>query len=260
MLMGRKTRKPKMPRKSNKNKPLTLRLVNPHFDHSRINLKEILYNLVDQTLFPTKNFGGRLEIIYKYLEKVKESNEHLRGNDVVPSEEEIKNDLTKGLQSLLDFDGRLVGTPSLNKEELTYLFLTPAEAKSKQIKKDDWLDRLFKNTPAVTAKEKSKMNENILKWLSEMKIDDEDLPLTPIPRKAGHVDGWLDLSIIYANAIEVLKTKEREGGVTELMKALPPNIPTTYIQINVGKLEELKENLRKALEGIGDKLKDLRIY
>ena len=71
MPMGRKTRT-KNTRKSNKNKPLTLRLVDPHFDHSRINLKETLYNLVDQTLFPTKNFGGRLEIIYKYLEKVKE--------------------------------------------------------------------------------------------------------------------------------------------------------------------------------------------
>ena len=32
------------------------------------------------------------------------------------------------------------------------------------------------------------MSKNILKWLSSIAIDDEDLPLTPIPRAAGGGD------------------------------------------------------------------------
>ena len=235
--------------------PLTMKI--EELDHSRIkinsriNLKNIICKQVDQILSPAEKHRERLEIIHNYLETVKRSNEHLQNNNILPSIEEILNDLTMGLKSLLNFNGRLVGTPSLSKKELTYLYLTPEKAKFNQIKKDDWLNRLVENTPANTPEQ----NKNILEWLSEMKIDDEEPPLTPIPYEAReHGNEWRDLSLIYSDAIDVLRSKENEHGVTELMKALPQSIPTTYIQINVGKLSDHINNLRKTLTGIEYKL------
>lgn len=237
-------------------KPLTLKIEREGtvFNDSSINLKDVCCRIIDQTLFPTRHFGGRLEVIHNYLAKVQDKNS-LIGKNMIPSQEEIHQDLNKAFNELKKSRGRLVGTPALSDEELTTLYLTPEQAKHDQIKKDDWLNRLVENSEGKSVEEK---NRNMEEWLLEMKIDDRPPPLTPPPRgeKRTHGDEWVDLSIIYANAIEVLKTKEKKGGVTELMKALPDDIPKTYIEINVGKLEDCKEKLRQALEGIGDKLKD----
>ena len=236
-----------------KNEPLTLRIEEDVFDDPSINLKHTCCRILEQILFPNRHSIKGIDVIRNYLIKVGDSNKYLSGKNIVPSLLEIKQDLNKAFTQLKIPHGRLIGTPALSKEELKYLYLTPEAAKFEQIKKDDWLNRLVENTLSETdpAEQKIEMNKNIFKWLTEIETDDKDPPLTPIPSELDlkPEDKWMDLSQIYSDAYDSLKSKEKVGGVTELTKTLPSSIPTTYIQINVGKVETFKSQLNEVLKG-----------
>ena len=231
--------------------PLTLKI--EEFDDPSINLKDICCRIIEQTLFPNTQFGGRLDVIHNYLDKVRKKN-HLIGENMIPSQTEIKQDLIKAFNELKKSRGRLVGTPALSDEELTTLYLTPQQAKLDQIKKDDWLNRLVENSAVKSVTEKNRKMEE---WLTEMEMGDKPPPITPIPRNAERLgDEWKDLSNIYADCIYRLKGAEEKGGVTELTKNFPDNIPKTYICINVGKLTDYNSKLEElgnaALERVED--------
>ena len=235
-------------------KPLTLKIEPTVFDDPSINLKGICCRIIDQTLFPSRHFGGRLEVIHNYLDKVQKKN-HLIGENMIPSQEEIHQDLNKAFNELKKSRGRLVGTPALSDEELTTLYLTPQQAKLDQIKKDDWLNRLVENSEVKSSAEK---NKNMEEWLTEMDMDDNQPPITPIPRDVQRLgDEWKDLSNIYADCIYRLKAAEVKGGVTELTKNFPDNIPKTYICINVGKLTDYHSKLEELENATLERVEDI---
>ena len=200
-----------------------------------------LKKVVCKVLLQILKGGGRLNIIQDYLNTVKNANDHLSGLDLVPSEEEIKQGLVIVLSKLSRSIDSLVNTPYLSDKELESLYLTPEEAKAEQITKNDWLTR-FAN------------NEEILKWLTETISEDEDIPETPYksPTTLRGEDRWEDLSIIYANTMSSLKSKEKESGVTELMKSFPDNIPVTNISINVGKIEDMDKWTKEFIGSLKD--------
>lgn len=235
-------------------KPLTLKIEEAGFDDPSINLKDICCRIIEQTLFPNIQFGGRLDVIHNYLDKVRKKN-HLIGENMVPSQTEIKQDLIKAFNELKKSRGRLVGTPALSDEELTTLYLTPQQAKLDQIKKDDWLNRLVENSAVKSVTEK---NRKLEEWLTEMEMDDKPPPITPIPRDVQRLgDEWKDLSNIYADCIYRLKGAEEKGGVTELTKNFPDNIPKTYICINVGKLTDYHSKLEELGNATLEKVEDI---
>ena len=91
--------------------------------------------------------GGRINIIFNYLNKVQEMSE--MGENKIPSVEELESDLISGFKILATFKGDLIGTPMLNQEEKNSIYLTSEQAKKVQIQKDEWLMRFIEDRKSV---------------------------------------------------------------------------------------------------------------
>ena len=176
--------------------------------------------------------GGRVNIILDYLIKVQKNSGDKMNKDKIPSIDELKGDLIKGFKILTTFSGDLIGTPSLNQSEQNSIYLTSEEAKKIQLKKDDWLQRFTDSD-----------NKNIMEWLTDDSVNEmfelsDDIPETPriITEEKG--DQWEDISVIYNNMIDYLRSREADAGVTELLSKMPSNLPLTHISINVGKISD----------------------
>lgn len=186
--------------------------------------------------------GGRINIILDYLVKVQED---MNANgDIIPSIGELKGDLMRGFRELNKFKGELIGTPSLNQEEEKKIYLTSEEAKKIQLKKDDWLKRFTDSD-----------NKNIIEWLKDDSVNkmfelSDDVPVTPRILTEEMGDQWEDISVIYNNTIDYLRSKEKEAGVTELLIKMPSNLPLTHISINRGKIRDYELFIKE----IGDTL------
>lgn len=182
--------------------------------------------------------GGRINIIFNYLNKVQEMSE--MGENKIPSVEELESDLISGFKILATFKGDLIGTPMLNQEEKNSIYLTSEQAKKVQIQKDEWLMRFIDSNGA-----------DLMSWLVDDTVQrmfelPDDTPTTPpIRNKEEYGDRWEDISIIYDNTIGYLKNKEKQKGVSELLSKMPENLPLTYISINVGKIADYQEFIKE---------------
>lgn len=177
--------------------------------------------------------GGRISIIYNYLQRVQRENGEPENK--MPTQEEVENNLIWGFRGLETFPDQLPGTPLLNKGELDALYLESDEAKKAQATKDDWLQTFISSDD----------DANLLDWLTDGESLFDLAPMTPTPTeyKAEKGDMWKDLSLIYSDIYGILESGEAGQEILQKLPH-PDSIPETGISINVGKLHDYRQKMR----------------